>query len=168
MKLNKNRRCDVLVIGSGAGGMVSALSAHDLGLETILIEKSDRFGGTSAISGGGIWIPNNPAIAEQDTPALALEYLSSTTKGKVPQAKLQAYVEHAPRVAQKLGHWNVGYFSVPGYADYMPWLPGALATGGRTMMPLPFDARVLGDELFKMREPHPKHMVLVRMQIELA
>jgi 3-oxosteroid 1-dehydrogenase len=168
MKLNKNRRCDVLVIGSGAGGMVSALSAHDLGLETILIEKSDRFGGTSAISGGGIWIPNNPAIAEQDTPALALEYLSSTTKGKVPQAKLQAYVEHAPRVVQKLGHWNVGYFSVPGYADYMPWLPGALATGGRTMMPLPFDARVLGDELFKMREPHPTHKVLGRMQIDLA
>ena len=53
--------CDVLVVGSGAGGMVSAIRAHDLGLKTMLIEKADRFGGTSAVSGGGIWIPMNPS-----------------------------------------------------------------------------------------------------------
>ena len=55
--------CDVLVVGSGAGGMLSALRARDLGLDVILIEKSDRYGGTSAVSGGGVWVPNNPAVA---------------------------------------------------------------------------------------------------------
>ena len=52
----KDIECDVLVIGSGAGGMVSAIRALDLGLKTMLVEKADRFGGTSAVSGGGIWI----------------------------------------------------------------------------------------------------------------
>jgi len=166
--MSKAIECDVLVVGSGAGGMVSALRCHDLGLNAVLIEKADRFGGTSAVSGGGIWIPNNPAIAESDTKAQALEYLRSCTKGRVSEEKLQAYVDNAPRVLDELAGWKVGYFSVPGYADYMPWLPGAMAAGGRTLMPLPFDARALGDELFRMREPHPTHKVLGRMQIDLA
>ncbi|MGE0776515.1 MAG: FAD-dependent oxidoreductase, partial [Sphingomonadaceae bacterium] len=49
---------DVVVVGSGAGGLLAAVRAHDLGLRTVLIEKSDRFGGTSSVSGGAIWIPN--------------------------------------------------------------------------------------------------------------
>ena len=159
---------DVLVVGSGAGGMVSALRAHDLGLRVAVIEKADRFGGTSAVSGGGIWIPNNPAIAQNDSTELAMEYLRACTKGRVPDAKLQSYVVNGPRLLDELAKWKVGYFSVPGYADYMPWLPGALQTGGRTMMPLPFDGRLLGDEIFKMREPHPTHKVLGRMQIDLT
>ena len=166
--MTETRSCDVLVIGAGAGGMVSALRAHDLGLDALLIEKADRYGGTSAVSGGGIWIPNNPAIAATDSREQALEYLSVSTKGKVPAAKLAAYVDAAPRLVEQLTDWGVGYFSVPGYADYMPWLPGALQSGGRTMMPLPFDARALGDELFHQREPHPTHKVLGRMQIDLA
>ena len=166
--MTETRSCDVLVIGAGAGGMVSALRAHDLGLDALLIEKADRYGGTSAVSGGGIWIPNNPAIAATDSREQALEYLSVSTKGKVPAAKLAAYVDAAPRLVEHLTDWGVGYFSVRGYADYMPWLPGALQSGGRTMMPLPFDARALGDELFHQREPHPTHKVLGRMQIDLA
>lgn len=166
-EMRPTQSCDVLVIGSGAGGMVSALRAHDLGFDVQVIEKSDRYGGTSAVSGGGIWIPNNTAIAATDSPEQALAYLSASTKGHVPEAKLRAYVDHSPRLVEELQHWQVGYFSVPGYADYMPGLPGALATGGRTMMPLPFDARVLGDELFRLREPHPTQKVLGRMQIDL-
>jgi len=159
---------DVLVVGSGAGGMVSALRAHDLGLRPLLIEKSDRFGGTSAVSGGGIWIPNNQAIAQNDSPELAMEYLRACTKGRVSEEKLRSYVTNSRRLLDELAKWKVGYFSVPGYADYMPWLPGALQTGGRTMMPLSFDGRLLGDEIFKMREPHPTHKVLGRIQIDLA
>jgi 3-oxosteroid 1-dehydrogenase len=160
--------CDVVVVGSGAGGMVSALRAHDLGLKTALIEKSDRFGGTSAVSGGGIWIPNNPAVAQQDSREQALEYMRQCTKGMVPETKLLSYIDNAPRVLDELARWNVGYFSIPGYSDYLPWLPGAMVTGGRTMMPMSFDASVLGDELFRMREPHPTHKVMGRMQIDLA
>ena len=115
--------CDVLVVGSGAGGMLSALRAHDLGLETILIEKSDRYGGTSAVSGGGVWVPNNPAVAATDTPEQAMEYLRACTKGRVPDEKLRAYVDHAPRMLQYVTQLGVGYSSVPGYSDYCPWLP---------------------------------------------
>ena len=166
--MSKTIECDVVVVGSGAGGMVSALRAHDLGLKTVLIEKADRFGGTSAVSGGGIWIPNNPAIADKDSREQALEYMRQCTKGMVPEEKLQSYIDTAPRTLDELAKWNVGYFSVPGYSDYLPWLPGAMTSGGRTMMPLPFDASVLGDELFRMREPHPTHKVLGRMQIDLT
>ena len=64
---------DVIVVGSGAGAMTSALFAVDQGLSVLIVEKSDKYGGTSAISGGGIWIPNNhyfAAIGGQDSPEL--------------------------------------------------------------------------------------------------
>jgi len=159
--------CDVLVVGSGAGGMLSALRSHDLGLDTILIEKSDRYGGTSAVSGGGVWVPNNPAVAGSDTPELAMEYLRACTKGQVPEGKLRAYVDHAPRMLQYLADLGIGYSSIPGYSDYCPSLPGASA-GGRTLMPHPFDGRALGDELFRQREPHPTHKIFNRLQVDLA
>jgi len=161
----KEIECDVLVIGSGAGGMVSAIRAHDLGLKTMLVEKADRFGGTSAVSGGGIWIPMNADFPE-DSEAAAMDYLRACTKGKVPEAKLLAYVRNGKRLVDQLRGWSIGYSAVPGYSDYCPWLPGAMP-GGRTMMPHAFDARKLGDEIFRMREPHPTHKVFGRMQVNL-
>ena len=160
--------CDILVVGSGAGGMLSALRARDLGFDVMLIEKADRYGGTSAVSGGGIWIPNNPAIQSVDSPEQALCYLRACTKGKVPEDKLRAYVDEAPKMLQYLEALGVHYVSIPGYSDYCPGLPGALCGGGRTLMPLPFDARVLGEEIFRQREPHPTHKVFNRMQIDLV
>ena len=53
---------DVVVVGSGAGGMTAALIAKDLGLDAIVIEKSDLVGGTTAVSGGAVWVPNNPQM----------------------------------------------------------------------------------------------------------
>ena len=160
--------CDVLVVGSGAGGMLAALRSHDLGLKTLLIEKADRYGGTTAVSGGGIWIPNNDAIAATDTKEAAMTYLRACTKGQVSETRLQAYVDTAPVMARYLmGELGVSYFSIPPYSDYCLDLPGASA-GGRTMMPLPFDAKKLGDELFRQREPHPTHKVFGRMQVDLA
>jgi len=163
--MNNEIECDVLVIGSGAGGMVSAIRAHDLGLRPILVEKSDRFGGTSAVSGGGIWIPMNKDFKD-DSEEAAMAYLRACTKGEVPDRKLLAYVHNGKRLVELLEGWSVGYSAVPGYPDYCPWLPGA-AAGGRTMMPHAFDARKLGDQLFRMREPHPTHKVFGRMQVGL-
>src|SRR6185295_10807950 len=77
--MNKVLDCDVLVVGSGTGGMVAALRAHDLKLNSIVIEKSDRFGGTSAVSGGCIWIPNNDAIKNEDSEEKAMDYLKACT-----------------------------------------------------------------------------------------
>ena len=69
---------DFLVVGSGAAGMTAALRAHDLGGETLVIEKAAVFGGSTAVSGGVVWVPNNPLMARQgirDSPAAALRYL---------------------------------------------------------------------------------------------
>ncbi len=75
---------DVVVVGSGAGGMLAACRAADRGLSVVVLEKSDVYGGTSAVSGGGIWIPCNHHIAElgaTDTREAARTYLDACTKG---------------------------------------------------------------------------------------
>ena len=80
-KIMDNMDVDVLVVGSGAGALTAAITAHDQGGKVLVVEKSDMYGGTSATSGGGIWIPCNHLMAAQgqsDTPEAALTYL----KGK--------------------------------------------------------------------------------------
>ena len=145
--------CDVLVIGSGAGGMMAANRAHDRGLDTIVIERTDLFGGTSALSGGGVWIPCNHDIKDRDSRDDALTYLRACTKGHVAEAKLCAFVDSASEMMDYL-HAKVAVpcHKVPGLADYNQSLPGA-CEDGRTMFPEPFDAAELGDTLFQLRPP---------------
>ncbi|SEN43026.1 3-oxosteroid 1-dehydrogenase [Pseudomonas sp. ok272] len=148
----EDKHCAVLVVGSGAGALLAANRAHDLGLKVIVIEKSDRYGGTSALSGGGIWIPNNIGIREQDTYEEALTYFKQCTHGLVAEEKLRAYLDSAPEMVEYMRH-NVGvkYNAVTGYADYCQHLPGA-SDNGRTMFVEPIDAGVLGDDFFALRE----------------
>ena len=83
---------DVLVVGSGAGALTAAITAHDNGGNVLVIEKSDMYGGTSATSGGGIWIPCNHLMAEHgesDSPDAALEYLKACVGDKVPESRLK-------------------------------------------------------------------------------
>ena len=86
---------DVVVCGSGLGGMLAAVRLHDLGLASIVIEKSPLYGGTSATSGGGIWIPNNGIGAQPDSLEKALEYLAHICSGDHRLDKLKTYVEAA-------------------------------------------------------------------------
>ncbi len=148
----EDRRCDVLVVGSGAGALLAANRAHDQGLQVIVIEKSDRYGGTSALSGGGIWIPNNSGIRHQDSYEDALTYFKACTQGQVPEGKLRAYLDSAPEMVEymreKIG---VKYNPVAGYSDYCQHLPGASDTG-RTMFVEPVDAGILGADFFALRE----------------
>jgi 3-oxosteroid 1-dehydrogenase len=150
---------DVVVVGSGAGGMTGAITAHECGLSTVVIEKAKRFGGSTSISGGGIWIPNNvelKARGQIDDPAQVLAYLASITKGAVPQDKIAAYVTHGPAAMKLLGRsrwWK--YRWIKGYADYHPENPGGAAEG-RSVEPLPFDTRKLGEDEKRM---YPNAMV---------
>lgn len=78
------READVVVLGSGAAGLSAAATAAALGGEVLILESSDRWGGTSAISGGGIWVPGNPFMAElgeQDSEAEAMAYLGHYSGG---------------------------------------------------------------------------------------
>jgi 3-oxosteroid 1-dehydrogenase len=140
---------DLLIVGSGGGGMAAALSAHDAGLSTLIVEKSETFGGSTAISGGGIWVPNNPALRRRgavDDPASVVRYLEVITEGRVPRARLEAFVEHGPALMELLersGH--VEFFWVKGYADYHPEAEGGRPLG-RTVEAKPFDTRKLGED----------------------
>lgn len=159
---------DVVVVGSGAGGLLSAIRAHDLGLRPIVIEKSDRYGGTSAVSGGAIWIPNNAFIGDQDSPAKALGYLQKVTEGKVPTAKLERYVDLAPVMVDYLKSLGIEYYTNPymPYPDYYPFVEGA-APGGRTMLIRPMDGGELGEEFFRLRESYPEFKMFDKIALDL-
>lgn len=145
---------DVIVVGSGAGGMLAANRAHDLGLSVLLVEKSDRFGGTSAVSGGAIWVPCNDDLGGLDDRAKALAYLRACTRGQVADEKLAAYVDNAmPMVRYTRDQVGLGFKAVMEYPDYYPDREGALP-GGRTMDPDAVDGGELGEDYWRLREPY--------------
>lgn len=162
--------CDVLVIGSGAGGMTAALRAHDLGLNALLIEKSGEYGGTSAVSGGGIWIPNNhriKALGGSDSAAEAIAYIRAVTHGEIDDGRIEAYVEHGREMVEYLeNHSRVRFEAQPRYADYYPEVEGG-KPGYRSMDPQPFDAAELGEEFLRMRAPSPGTLMMGRMAMTM-
>jgi 3-oxosteroid 1-dehydrogenase len=154
---------DLLVIGSGAGAMTAALRAARSGAQVLIVEKGRRYGGTSATSGGGLWIPANHLMAGVNIPdsaAEALQYLRALCGADVGEERLAAYVEHAPRMLRWLEqHSHVRFQSMPYYADYYQHLPGA-KPGGRSIDPLPYHARELGTDFLDMQDPHVQTRVL--------
>lgn len=86
---------DVLVVGSGAGAMTAALTAYDRGASPLIIEKSPQYGGASAMSGGGLWVPNNHLMASagiQDNPEDAWAYMKGCVGDIVPDERQHAYL----------------------------------------------------------------------------
>ena len=154
---------DVIVVGSGAGAMSAAVVAADQGLSVLVVEKSDKYGGTSAISGGGIWIPNNHYFADKggkDSYEKALTYLKASTDGKIDEERLRAYLEYAPRMIHYLEtRSRVRYAVAEKYPDYYQHLPGSLP-GGRSLDPELFDTSLLGDEYDNMRKPSPTTLLM--------
>jgi 3-oxosteroid 1-dehydrogenase len=157
---------DVIVVGSGAGAMTSAIFAADQGLSVLIIEKSDQYGGTSAISGGGIWIPGNHYFAARggrDSPELAMQYLKAAVGDKVDESRLRAYLKNAAQMIRQLtANTRVRYAVAEKYPDYYPHLPGALP-GGRTLDPELFDTSLLGEELEHLRKPSPSTLLMGRI-----
>lgn len=127
-----DKEVDVLVVGSGTAAL-AAIAAKDAGAGTVLIiEKGATFGGTSALSGGGMWIPNNYVMREQgiaDSKEDALEYLRRVTEGQSDEELLNAYLDNAPEMIEwlrdKFGiQWMLGtsmfndYYEVPGFRKF--------------------------------------------------
>ncbi|HET9876119.1 MAG TPA: FAD-binding protein [Mycobacterium sp.] len=141
---------DVLIIGSGGGGMTAALAADARGLDTLVIEKSSYFGGSTALSGGGIWVPGAPAQRREGyapAPDGVVTYLRQITGGNVSEARLRQYAHAAPLMMEFLERISDWFEFVwkPGYADYYPELPGGSALGSTINVPA-IDLRKLGDE----------------------
>ena len=139
---------DVLIVGSGGGGMTAALTATASGLTALVIEKSSHFGGSTALSGGGIWVPGAPAQCRAGyvpSPEGVVEYLRQITDGLVSDARIRQYVESSPKTLQfleGLSGW-LEFVWKPGYADYYPELPGGSELGSTINVP-PIDLRKLG------------------------
>lgn len=148
---------DLLVMGSGAGAMTAAFVAKREGLESLVVEKTEYYGGTSAFSGGGVWVPNNPLMAEaglHDSLEDARAYLDATVGDRVPEVRKEAYLEMAPEmVAYMLQHSHLQLELSRDYPDYYPDRPGG-TTGGRALDAGIFRGSRLGPLLKELR-PHP-------------
>jgi 3-oxosteroid 1-dehydrogenase len=148
---------DVLVVGSGGGGMTAALAAGASGLGTLVVEKSPQFGGSTALSGGGIWVPGAPSQRKEGyvpDPDGVFQYLKQITAGLVSDARLRQYVDSAPEMMEFLENLSPWFEFVwkPGYADYYPELPGGSALGSTINVPA-IDLRKLGDEEQSLLQP---------------
>ncbi|MDA3628415.1 3-oxosteroid 1-dehydrogenase [Saccharopolyspora oryzae] len=143
-------RFDVVVVGSGAAGMAAALTAALHGLDAVVVEKAAKFGGSTARSGGGVWIPNNHVLADAgitDTPEAARSYLAHIVGDAVSAERQEAFLDAGPRMlAELLPRTPLRMHWVTDYADYYPEAPGG-RVGGRSIEPAPLDGRLLGDLL---------------------
>lgn len=145
--------CDVLVVGSGAAGLTAAVVSSSYGMDTLVVEKEALVGGTTGLSGGTIWIPNNPiakACGYQDSEPRGRQYLNSALgepNADHPESttsRREAFLRNGPEMISYLRtkgfQWSLDVSKFP---DYHPRLPGALQNGGRTLNPAIFDAAAL-------------------------
>ncbi len=153
-----DKEVDILVIGSGAGGLLSALVAAENHSDVLVVEKEDKWGGTSATSGAGIWIPDSDdakAAGFQDDTKEAFKYVRGLSKKNVPDANIRAYVENASNMLRWLqAKTPIRYQAFP-YPDYHAENPGGSPTGYRTHLPLPMEGKWEDDAVRTLRHPSP-------------
>jgi 3-oxosteroid 1-dehydrogenase len=148
---------DLVVVGSGAAGMTAALTAALRGLRAVVLEKTEYFGGSTARSGGGVWIPGNSVLRRYgvtDTAEQASRYLGYVAGEDTPAGLRTAFLQHGPAMLDLvLANSPLDFAWVPNYCDYYPEAPGGRA-GGRSVEPALLDGRVLGAELANLRPPY--------------
>jgi 3-oxosteroid 1-dehydrogenase len=159
---------DVVVVGSGAAGMVAALTAAHQGLSTVVVEKAPHYGGSTARSGGGVWIANNEILKRdgvKDTAEDARKYLHAIIGDVVPEDKIDTYLDRSPEMLSfVLKNTPLKLCWVPGYSDYYPETIGGKATG-RSVEPKPFNAKKLGPDEKGLEPPYgkvPLNMVVLQ------
>ncbi len=159
---------DVVVIGAGAGGMTAAAVSAAEGLSVLLIEKTEFVGGTTAWSGGMVWIPGNAKMKQagmNDSLSDAADYLASTVP-EIENADLRdTFLARGPEAIEYLeANTEVRLQPVKMYPDYYPDKPGATA-GGRVLEPVTFDGARLGVNFKRLRPPLPEFTVLGGMMV---
>jgi 3-oxosteroid 1-dehydrogenase len=164
-----NSSADFVVVGSGAAALSGAIRAHDLGASVRIFEKSDQYGGSTAMSGGVCWVANNPDMAAVtgigDSDEDALTYLRHITRGEVDDKRLETYLTESKRLVRYFAEkTHVRFDPLVRYTDYYPEAPGG-RPGGRSMESRPFDGTVLGDELRHLRPPHPQSQIMGKFGI---
>jgi succinate dehydrogenase/fumarate reductase flavoprotein subunit len=145
----------VLVIGSGAGGLSTAITARKHGLDVVVIEKEAYFGGTTAFSGGVLWIPGNRharANGVNDTREAAKTYMRNETGAFFDEAAVDAFLDTGPQMLDFFERETEVKFVPTLYPDYHPNVQGGVDIG-RSIVAAPYDARNLGDDIARLRPP---------------
>ncbi len=147
---------DFLVVGSGGGGMAAAITAADCGARTLVVEKAASYGGSTALSGGVLWVPGNHLMKRagcDDSPAQAMRYLDDVVPAEVDRQRLRAYVRAAPEMLRFLEEAaDIRFEAATAYMDYYPERAGG-KSGGRSLDPRPFSRRRLGALYRNQRRP---------------
>jgi succinate dehydrogenase/fumarate reductase flavoprotein subunit len=147
---------DVVVVGGGASGLVAATAARRLGREVVVLEASDSVGGSTAASGGMLWLPGNEAmrkLGETDSADDARAHLNAVLGETTPAStreRREAFLATAPKLARWFEASKLALTAVKGQADYVPSAPG-WQKQGRTLLPPSLDRRVLGPWLDRIR-----------------
>lgn len=157
---------DVLVVGTGASGMSAAVTAAYEGLKVLVVEKAPVYGGTTARSGGWLWIPGTRLAKEQgiNEPAgAARAYLKHEATTHFDGDRVDAFLENGPKAIDFFTQNTCVQFDMPPvFPDYHAEAPGGLP-GGRSMVTRPFDARELGSRVEQLAPPVPELTVFGMM-----
>ena len=147
---------DLVIVGSGGGGMVAVLAAADAGLSAVVLEKRDLIGGSTAMSGGVVWVPANPLLRADGVPDSVEDAMANfeAVVGDVgpcsSRERREAFLASGPEMVEFLQRCGVRFERCAGYSDYYSDEPGGLATG-RSIEPRPWDGRRLGDLLPRLQ-----------------
>jgi succinate dehydrogenase/fumarate reductase flavoprotein subunit len=160
------KEVDLLVLGSGAGGMTAALTASLLGLDVLLVEKALVVGGTTTRSAGSVWIPNSRHAPASDSADNTLTYLRNALGNRMREPLVLAFLRAGPEMVAFLeDRTSVAFRAYPHHPDYLPTLEGATLSG-RALEPVPFDAAVLGSRFADLRKPLPEFMLFGGMMVD--
>ena len=158
---------DVVVVGSGAIGLTAALAAAAGGARVLVIEKGPYLGGTSAVSGGMLWIPMNRYLREigkTDDRAQTLDYLTRVTDHRIRADVLESIADRGDELLGFLAdRAGLHFCAMEHFPDYHPEWPGAHA-GGRSLDPLPFDITPLGKLRDSLRPDHRPPFTMVEYE----
>ena len=146
---------DVIVVGSGAAGLATAITAKKRGLDVVVLEKEPVFGGTTALSGGVLWIPLGPHGRKQnpaDTREAVRRYMMEETGSFFDEAAVEAFIDNGPKMVQFFERETAMQFVPTLYPDYHPDVAGGVDIG-RSILAKPFDIRELGTDMARLKPP---------------